>query len=41
VARDPDPVGYGKPGESRPDKDRPPRRVTRLFSRLDGEGVGV
>jgi dipeptidyl aminopeptidase/acylaminoacyl peptidase len=38
VARDPDPERYGKPGETRSDKDMPPRRVTRLFSRLNGEG---
>ena len=38
VARDPDPEIYGKPGEERKPKDTPPRRVTRLFSRLDSEG---
>jgi dipeptidyl aminopeptidase/acylaminoacyl peptidase len=38
VARDPDPERYGKLGETRPDKDMPPRRVTRLFSRLNGGG---
>ncbi len=38
VARDPDPEQYGKPGEPRAEKDMPPRRVTRLNSRLNGEG---
>lgn len=38
VAREPDPAIYGKPGEDRKPKDIPPRRITRLFSRLDTEG---
>ena len=38
VAPDPDPEQYGKPGEDRKAKDMPPRRVTRLFSRLNGQG---
>jgi dipeptidyl aminopeptidase/acylaminoacyl peptidase len=38
VSRDPDPAQYGEPGETRIDKETPPRRVTRLFSRLDNEG---
>jgi dipeptidyl aminopeptidase/acylaminoacyl peptidase len=38
VARDPDPEIYGQPGEERKSKDMPPRRITRLFSRLDSEG---
>ena len=38
VARDPDPERYGRPGEEREAKDMPPRRITRLFFRLDSEG---
>lgn len=38
VARDPDPVRYGAPGEQRKEKDMPPRRVERLVTRLDNEG---
>jgi dipeptidyl aminopeptidase/acylaminoacyl peptidase len=38
LAPDPDPEQYGKPGEDRKEKDMPPRRVTRLFSRLDSHG---
>lgn len=38
VARDRDQETYGKPGEKRGDADTPPRRVTKLFSRLNGEG---
>jgi dipeptidyl aminopeptidase/acylaminoacyl peptidase len=38
VGRDPDPDRYGPPGEERKPKDMPPRRITRLFSRLDTEG---
>ena len=41
VARDPDPARYGEPGEPRKPKDMPARRVTRFFSRLDGEGFVV
>ncbi|MGH9074646.1 MAG: S9 family peptidase, partial [Acidimicrobiales bacterium] len=38
VARDRDEDRYGKPGEDRREKDMPPRRVTRLFSRRNGPG---
>ncbi|HLI42842.1 MAG TPA: S9 family peptidase [Acidimicrobiales bacterium] len=38
VARERDPERYGKPGEERKAKDMPPRRITRLFSRLDSTG---
>lgn len=38
VARDPDTARYGTPGEQREPKDMPARRVTRFFSRLNGEG---
>jgi dipeptidyl aminopeptidase/acylaminoacyl peptidase len=38
VARDPDPEQYGKPGQPKPEKDQPPRQITRLFSQLNGEG---
>jgi dipeptidyl aminopeptidase/acylaminoacyl peptidase len=38
VAREPDTDQYGKPGAAKADRDMPPRRVTRLFSRLNGEG---
>lgn len=38
VARDPDPSTYGTPGERRTSAEIPPRRVTRLYSRLNGEG---
>jgi dipeptidyl aminopeptidase/acylaminoacyl peptidase len=38
VARDPDPERYGAPGETRKEKDMPPRRIDRLFSRLDNTG---
>lgn len=41
VARDPDPGQYGKVGETRKPKDMPSRRVTTLFSRLNGEGFIV
>jgi dipeptidyl aminopeptidase/acylaminoacyl peptidase len=37
VARDPDRDRYGEPGQRREEKDMPPRRVKRLFSRLNGE----
>lgn len=38
VARDPDATRYGALGEPRKPKDMPARRVTRFFSRLNGEG---
>ncbi|MGH9106394.1 MAG: prolyl oligopeptidase family serine peptidase [Acidimicrobiales bacterium] len=43
VARVPDPERYGKPGDAKPGEgpkaaDMPPRRITRLFSRLDNQG---
>ncbi|MGO9560092.1 MAG: S9 family peptidase [Acidimicrobiales bacterium] len=38
VGRDRDADRYGPPGEERKPKDMSPRRVTRLFSRLDSEG---
>ncbi|MCU1428149.1 MAG: peptidase prolyl oligopeptidase active site domain protein [Actinomycetia bacterium] len=38
VARDPDPERYGPPGEQRKEKDMPPRRIERLFTRLDSVG---
>ena len=38
VARDPDPDRYGALGEHRKEKDMPPRRVERLFTRLDNVG---
>lgn len=38
VARDPDPARYGPVGEPRADKDMPARRITHLYSRLDGAG---
>ena len=41
VARDPDPAQYGKVGETLKPKDMPARRVTRFFSRLNGEGFVV
>lgn len=37
VARQPDPGRYGD-GEERKTRDMPPRRVTRLYSRLDSQG---
>ena len=37
VARDPDRDRYGEPGQPREEKDMPPRHVTHLFSRLNGE----
>jgi dipeptidyl aminopeptidase/acylaminoacyl peptidase len=41
VARDPDPARYGEVGEQKKPKDMSARRVTRLFSRLNGEGFVV
>jgi dipeptidyl aminopeptidase/acylaminoacyl peptidase len=42
VARDPDEERYGRPGVASPkERDIPPRRLTRLFSRLDSEGWEV
>lgn len=41
VARDPDPAQYGKVGETRKPKDMPARRITRFFSRLNGQGFVV
>lgn len=38
VSRDPDRDRYGEPGESRKEKDMSPRRVERLFTRLDSVG---
>jgi dipeptidyl aminopeptidase/acylaminoacyl peptidase len=38
VARDPDRERYGEPGTSRKAKDMTPRRVERLFTRLDSVG---
>lgn len=38
VAREPDPERYGPPGETRKEKDMPPRRIERLFTRLDSVG---
>ncbi len=38
VARDPDPARYGSPGEKPAPSGLPPRRITHLFSRLNGEG---
>lgn len=38
VVRDPDPAEYGEVGAKRKAKDMPARRVTRFFSRLNGEG---
>jgi dipeptidyl aminopeptidase/acylaminoacyl peptidase len=38
VARDPDPDRYGEPGTTRKEKDMGPRRIERLFTRLDTEG---
>jgi dipeptidyl aminopeptidase/acylaminoacyl peptidase len=38
VARDPDPDRYGPAGEHRKEKDMPPRRIERLFTRLDSVG---
>ncbi|HEX4490348.1 MAG TPA: S9 family peptidase [Acidimicrobiia bacterium] len=38
VARDPDRERYGAPGEERKEKDMSPRRIERLFTRLDNEG---
>ena len=38
VARDPDRDRYGAPGETRKEKDMPPRRIERLFTRLDSVG---
>ncbi|MDA8357795.1 MAG: S9 family peptidase [Actinomycetota bacterium] len=37
VARDPDPDRYGEVGKARKPRDMPARRVTRFFSRLNGE----
>lgn len=39
VARDPDPGRYGQVGEPRKPKDMPAARITRFFSRLNGEGL--
>jgi dipeptidyl aminopeptidase/acylaminoacyl peptidase len=41
VARDPDPAVYGTPEDPKKDEDRPPRRITRLYYRLNGEGFIV
>jgi dipeptidyl aminopeptidase/acylaminoacyl peptidase len=38
VARDPDAQRYGSPGSRPKDKDVPPRRIERLFTRLDNVG---
>jgi dipeptidyl aminopeptidase/acylaminoacyl peptidase len=38
VAREPDPQRYGSPGATRKEKDMPPRRIDRLFTRLDNTG---
>jgi len=38
VARVPDAERYGPPGTEAREEDMPPRRVARLFSRLDSEG---
>lgn len=38
VARDPDRERYGAPGETRKERDMPPRRIERLFTRLDSVG---
>jgi dipeptidyl aminopeptidase/acylaminoacyl peptidase len=38
AARDEDPEQYGQPGEARKGRDMPPRRVTRLLYRLNGDG---
>ena len=38
VARDPDRDRYGEPGTPRKERDMPPRRVERLFTRLDSAG---
>jgi dipeptidyl aminopeptidase/acylaminoacyl peptidase len=38
VARDPERERYGEPGETRKEKDMPPRRIERLFTRLDSVG---
>lgn len=37
VARDPDPERYGGVGDRRKAKDMPARRITRFYSRLNGE----
>jgi dipeptidyl aminopeptidase/acylaminoacyl peptidase len=37
VVRDPDPAHYGGVGEQRKPRDMPARRLTRFFSRLNGE----
>ena len=41
IARDPDQEVYGTPEEPKQDKDRPPRRITHLYYRLNGEGFTV
>jgi dipeptidyl aminopeptidase/acylaminoacyl peptidase len=38
IARDPDPGQYGSGEEKRPDKDLPPRRISRLLFRFNGAG---
>ena len=38
VARDPDAEAYGRPGEPVKEKERKPKRDTRLMSRIDSEG---
>ncbi len=38
VARDPERDRYGAPGETRKERDMPPRRIERLFTRLDSVG---
>jgi dipeptidyl aminopeptidase/acylaminoacyl peptidase len=38
VARDPEPERYGNPGSRPKEKDIPPRRIERLFTRLDNVG---
>jgi dipeptidyl aminopeptidase/acylaminoacyl peptidase len=38
AARDPDRDRYGEPGETRKERDMPPRHIERLFTRLDSVG---
>jgi dipeptidyl aminopeptidase/acylaminoacyl peptidase len=41
AARDPDPAHYGEQGEQRRDQDLPPRRISRLLYRHNGDGWTV
>src|SRR5579862_7749470 len=41
VVRDPDPEHYGEVGEKREPRDVPARRITRFYSRLNGEDFVV